>query len=710
MKFDSYQRFIRSDLYKRCLDAEENQLPLPYPGEQPDVGLRTGPPNALNVNSANAAPAGKLKKSLSNAEDRRRKSLLPWHRKQRCKSKDRQESDGIKSMLFASTSSIPKALAAAAAAAAAGQPLTTANSDLASSRSSLSSFDAALSQQQQRQQHQHGETGGSVAAAADDCKRCLCRVLLADGATTIVQTRPDETIRDMIDRLLEKRAILYRAFEAFLLTGANGTSNKPLNLDEPSSTIAGKEVTVDQRIVFKLDLPNRKVISVKSKTTKALEDVLRPILNKYNYRLDLVQVLTRDRSAPLNMSQSVQETDGQRLQVVLKSSEMLDEEDAGTTETTPPLAAMPLHPHVAPLLSPLRAQYYGGHQRSVSHGGHSPPAYLPPPVPYDLQQHPSAVVAAAASAAEPGYQLQHHQQQYHHPHSSHQHINQPQLHPHHHHQRLPSYPQSHLDEITNKVFNELLQEKVVSQQQHQSTSHPHHQHPHGALHSQQQPQQPHHHHPQQQQSHHQHLLSCSQSSVQSSGVAAAATTTADQQQRRSSGGGIETQSTRSADWDTESGSSRFDRLRRNNAKKMEFLGRGATETQHQKQQQQLAAEADATFAAGICDAGKRPLMAKWKAGVKLQVTHKSDNHGKSAGLLAICSKFSYRISHFYPTTNRPHRRLETGSTLTAGGPTRHRDQFRIARLSQKQGELQQEQTAQNQARRTGSVGAQQIRP
>lgn len=30
-----------------------------------------------------------LKKSLSNAEDRRRKSLLPWHRKLRSKSRDR---------------------------------------------------------------------------------------------------------------------------------------------------------------------------------------------------------------------------------------------------------------------------------------------------------------------------------------------------------------------------------------------------------------------------------------------------------------------------------------------------------------------------------------------------------------------------------------------------------------------------------------------
>lgn len=43
MKFDSYARFIRSDLYKQCLDAEERGLVLPYPGgDQIDALLRTG--------------------------------------------------------------------------------------------------------------------------------------------------------------------------------------------------------------------------------------------------------------------------------------------------------------------------------------------------------------------------------------------------------------------------------------------------------------------------------------------------------------------------------------------------------------------------------------------------------------------------------------------------------------------------------------------
>lgn len=38
---------------------------------------------------------------------------------------------------------------------------------------------------------------------------------------------------------------------------------------------------------------------------------------------------------------------------------------------------------------------------------------------------------------------------------------------------------------------------------------------------------------------------------------------------------------------------------------------------------------------GTADGVKKPLIAKWKAGVKLQVTGRTDNHGKSLGFGAI---------------------------------------------------------------------------
>jgi regulator of G-protein signaling len=60
------------------------------------------------------------------------------------------------------------------------------------------------------------------------------------------------------------------------------------------------------------------VISVKSKTCKILSEVLRPILHKYNYRLDLVQVYGRDTPDPMDMTLPVTAVDGQRLQIVCK--------------------------------------------------------------------------------------------------------------------------------------------------------------------------------------------------------------------------------------------------------------------------------------------------------------------------------------------------------------------------------------------------------
>lgn len=65
---------------------------------------------------------------------------------------------------------------------------------------------------------------------------------------------------------------------------------QPLDLNEVSTRLAACEVMIEQRVVFKLDLPNRKVISVKSKATKILVDVLRPILHKYGFGLDIVRV------------------------------------------------------------------------------------------------------------------------------------------------------------------------------------------------------------------------------------------------------------------------------------------------------------------------------------------------------------------------------------------------------------------------------------
>ncbi|XP_055847264.1 regulator of G-protein signaling loco isoform X4 [Episyrphus balteatus] len=359
MKFDSYQRFIRSDMYKKCIEAEEKHQPLPYSAEGLDELLKT---------NFHLSAHSKLKKSASNAEDRRRKSLLPWHRKTRCKSRDRDELDNDHGNSKSSNNRTGKYQQST------GNSLkitntTNSTSDIHSSRSSLSSFDTLP---------QCTLTNNT----SDDIKACcLCRVILCDGATTIVQTKPDETVRQLVERLLEKRGISYQLFEVIL-----NSTNKTVDLNASSQILSGKELLIEQKVAFKLDLPDPKVISVKSKPKKALCDVIKPILQKYNYCMENVQILMRDTHEPIDLSQPVTIADGQRLQVVMLKA------DQPTTDYLPPNSAKlkPMPKNVSfPAIKPHR------------NGG---------PV-------PSVVI---------------------------------------------STQQSTLDEITNKVFSELLQGKVES--------------------------------------------------------------------------------------------------------------------------------------------------------------------------------------------------------------------------------------------------------
>ncbi|XP_068157855.1 regulator of G-protein signaling loco isoform X3 [Drosophila tropicalis] len=312
MKFDSYQRFIRSDLYKSCVEAEQKGQPLPYNGVNLDDLLKT---------NFHLVASSKLKKSASNAEDRRRKSLLPWHRKTRSKSRDRSElMSDLQNSLMPAPPLPPPAPGLLSSASLKLTSNQNSLSDLHSSRSSLSSFDA-------------GGACGATASAESVCS--LCRVILSDGATTIVQTRPGETVSQLVDRLLEKRNLVYPYYDIAF----QGTT-KSIDTQQPSQILAGKEVVIERRVAFKLDLPDPKVISVKSKPKKHLHEVIRPILTKYNYKMDGIVVLVRDTQVPLDLMQPITIADGQRLQIVMRQSDF----QPGGGNIVPPKLTKPMKP------------------------------------------------------------------------------------------------------------------------------------------------------------------------------------------------------------------------------------------------------------------------------------------------------------------------------------------------------------------------------
>ncbi|XP_014604121.1 PREDICTED: regulator of G-protein signaling loco isoform X3 [Polistes canadensis] len=234
MKFDSYPRFLRSELYRHCLETGNSAINI----EDYDLNLIS-------------SPSVKLKKSHSDAEDRCRKSILPWHRKNRSKSKDRGETEYNKAPNRSET--IYKSFTTIKREAEGNN-----NEDsvsISSSRSSLASWDLALRQ---------------------------------------------------------------------------SFNKHPMDIKYPSSVLAGQEVEVVPTKVLKVDLPSRRVITVIAHKGRTLKEVLRPLLNKYGFNLDLINIWSEGHrvcmdisaiNAPTRLTLTINSEDAQRDPALVKYSD-----------------------------------------------------------------------------------------------------------------------------------------------------------------------------------------------------------------------------------------------------------------------------------------------------------------------------------------------------------------------------------------------------
>lgn len=69
-----------------------------------------------------------------------------------------------------------------------------------------------------------------------------------------------------------------------------------------SSVLAGQEVEVVLTKVLKVELPSRRIISVIAHKGKTLKEVLRPLLNKYGFNLDLISIWSEGRCVPMDIT------------------------------------------------------------------------------------------------------------------------------------------------------------------------------------------------------------------------------------------------------------------------------------------------------------------------------------------------------------------------------------------------------------------------
>ncbi|XP_062852386.1 regulator of G-protein signaling 12-like isoform X3 [Trichomycterus rosablanca] len=102
-------------------------------------------------------------------------------------------------------------------------------------------------------------------------------------------------------------------------TSASG-KNEPLVLDQDCMTLCSRDLRLEKRTLFRLDLvPINRSVGLKAKPTKPVTEVLRPVVAKYGLHLgDLVARISGE-TEPLDLGLPISNLDG--LRVVLEAAE-----------------------------------------------------------------------------------------------------------------------------------------------------------------------------------------------------------------------------------------------------------------------------------------------------------------------------------------------------------------------------------------------------
>ncbi|CAN9509868.1 unnamed protein product [Ophioblennius macclurei] len=292
MKFDSYTRFLKSLLYQECMLAEVEGRPLPDPYHIPS--------SPTSKHSTTGSDRSNL--STPKKEDKKSKSGRSLNDESRDDSGDRR-----KGMFFSwsrnrSFGKGPKK-----------RELTDFNYNFSGSngrresQGSLSSG-ASLELQPKNEGATPAERGGGAPLRQ-------CNISLPDGSCCSVPLRAGVSIRDLLLGLCEKLCINLAAIDLFLVGG-----EKPLVLDQDCMTLCSRDLRLEKRTLFRLDLvPINRSVGLKAKPTKPVTEVLRPVVAKYGLHLaDLVARISGE-SEPLDLGLPISNLDG--LRVVLDTAD-----------------------------------------------------------------------------------------------------------------------------------------------------------------------------------------------------------------------------------------------------------------------------------------------------------------------------------------------------------------------------------------------------
>ncbi|XP_050429908.1 regulator of G-protein signaling loco [Adelges cooleyi] len=143
----------------------------------------------------------------------------------------------------------------------------------------------------------------------------LCRVTLPDKSSTVLHVNQELSVQILIQKLFDKRAYPYKYFNV----KANN-SEQIIDLNNCSCILDGLDVKVEPRILFRLDLPDRKMINVDCKVDSTIGQEISSILPSYGYEMELVTLCSISENKVIDLDMDVSLVEGRRIQVLTRSN------------------------------------------------------------------------------------------------------------------------------------------------------------------------------------------------------------------------------------------------------------------------------------------------------------------------------------------------------------------------------------------------------
>lgn len=329
MKFDCYQRFLKSDLFTDSLTAEKNGKPYPcqdMTGSKSPRGKFRGRSksrdrnrvlHAKKMNVTTSPTLGRNKNTpqkdaddKEEMDEKKRKSLLPWQ-KAKLRNSECHRSSSRSPVLQERNLNHRKSERTGKLRNRQERGSDTSGDTYVSDASVERSLDRMTSEEGMSS----CELSSFLIQDDDSCQ--FCRITLPNSSTTILKTVDGETVGDVVRRLMEKHGLTTTAVDVFL-----EDNNQIVDLNTKFSDLRCKKIRVEKRIILRLELPSRKVIAVKAAPTHRCDEVLAPVLKRYGFDMQDVLLQFMLSNKTLSPDELIGAADGKK--ICVKTKEGID--------------------------------------------------------------------------------------------------------------------------------------------------------------------------------------------------------------------------------------------------------------------------------------------------------------------------------------------------------------------------------------------------